>query len=366
MNIVLVTGIYPPDIGGPSTYSHALAEELTAQGHAVTVLTYASPYKRKHEQDRRWRVIDVSRSGSILNWFRMRRAIQEHGKNADIVYAFSSVSCGIPVIFSRLKHAKKVLRLGGDFFWERYTDQGGTKGLREWYGSYHWTSLVAFTIKMWLLFSFDYVIFSTEFQRDIYREYYKRLPPHSVIENALLAGSPKLHQKHPQFRILFMGRFVGFKNLLNLVRSMVQLPTMVLTLTGEGPASLGLVDLVSELSLNDRVTFISPVNGERKDQMLIDHDVLIIPSVTEISPNVALEARRTGLPVLLTRETGLSKELAQGMMLHGLRTPDDIVQAVKYVEKHYDSIAHDAALPVVERSWHTVTKDHLALFKTLL
>lgn len=366
MKIILVTGIYPPDIGGPATYSHDLAAELVAQGHNVTVLTYTSIYHKTHVQERQWRVIDVERGKLIHSWFRMAKALRRHAKDADIVYAFSSVSCGIPILLSCLRHPKKVLRLGGDFFWERYTDREGMKGLREWYESAHWTAIIGYILKKRLLKSFHHIIFSTEFQKNIYREYYRKLPPHSVIENALLQGNPVRHSKHTPFRLLFMGRFVGFKNLLALVRAMVRLPEAMLTFTGEGPMSLPMIDLTSELSLNDRVTFISPVNGEKKDQMLHEHDLLIIPSITEISPNVALEARRTGMPVLLTRETGLSPALSQGMILQSLRTPDEIVQAVQYAEKHYESVAADAAQPITERNWQMIAKEHLALFQSLV
>lgn len=40
MKIVLATGIYPPDIGGPATYAYHLAKEFTDRQHQVTVVTY--------------------------------------------------------------------------------------------------------------------------------------------------------------------------------------------------------------------------------------------------------------------------------------------------------------------------------------
>ena len=40
LKIVLATGIYPPDIGGPATYVAKLAEELPKRGCEVKVVTY--------------------------------------------------------------------------------------------------------------------------------------------------------------------------------------------------------------------------------------------------------------------------------------------------------------------------------------
>ena len=39
MRLLLITGIFPPDIGGPATYVPQLAGALAARGHQITVLT---------------------------------------------------------------------------------------------------------------------------------------------------------------------------------------------------------------------------------------------------------------------------------------------------------------------------------------
>ena len=39
-NILIVTGIYPPDIGGPARYAKNLKQAFEGQGHTVGVKTY--------------------------------------------------------------------------------------------------------------------------------------------------------------------------------------------------------------------------------------------------------------------------------------------------------------------------------------
>ena len=39
MNVLMVTGIFPPDIGGPATYVPAMGSELVKRGHKITVVT---------------------------------------------------------------------------------------------------------------------------------------------------------------------------------------------------------------------------------------------------------------------------------------------------------------------------------------
>jgi hypothetical protein len=39
LRILIITGIFPPDIGGPATYVPQIATALASLGHQVTVLT---------------------------------------------------------------------------------------------------------------------------------------------------------------------------------------------------------------------------------------------------------------------------------------------------------------------------------------
>src|SRR4029077_334352 len=39
LKILIITGIFPPDIGGPATYVPAMGNELAKRGHRVTVVT---------------------------------------------------------------------------------------------------------------------------------------------------------------------------------------------------------------------------------------------------------------------------------------------------------------------------------------
>jgi len=358
MKVVLATGIYPPEIGGPATYVRALAAELSKKNIDVTVITYGEPHTAED-----WRVITVSKSIPILRWIAYAFTLRAHGKDADAVIAFSSMSAGVPLWLAHLKKPKKILRLGGDFLWERYTDRGGKKSLRDWYT----LKPNSLSLMQKLLSSFDQIIFSTQFQEEIYEKFYSSFPAHSVIENALPSGSPRKHEKHEPFRVLFMGRFVGFKNLSTLVRVVGALHAtplqgrVMLTFVGDGPMTPHLQSLTKELHIEDQVQFLHRVHGEEKQKIFAEHDLLIIPSITEISPNVALEARSVGLPVLLTKETGLSEPLTKGMLLRDLITPEQIHAALVEALQNYEKIAEAAASPLQKRDWNTVAEEWMKL-----
>lgn len=362
MHILLATGIFPPDIGGPATYSTKLAEELLKLGHCVTVVTYGKLPTLEHEQ---MKIVFVSKSGSVLSrWRRYARSLHEHGSDADAVIVFSSVSTGIPLMFARLKKPKKLLRLGGEFFWERYTDSGELLSLREWFAStFGFWRIMHSCFSEAILRFFDVIVYSTEFQKNIHARAYKNLPRTEVIGNTKLVltpnPSPLRRRGEPPFKLLFMGRFVGFKNLPVLIDAVSKLPEVTLTLVGAGSMQEQLERQVAALHLHDRVLFQPPVFGAKKSAVFVEHDLLVLPSVTEISPNVALEAASEGLPVLLTEETGLS---ATGMIrLRTLRTADQIVEAIRECISRYDFSPIDSET----RTYADVARDWMQLITSL-
>jgi len=359
VKVTLATGIYPPDIGGPATYVRELAHALQKMQVEVQVITYG---KGKSGDDL-FPVIRVPKGHvPIVRWFRFARALRKHAADADIIYGFSSVSVGMPLWISHLKHPKKILRLGGDFRWERYTDKGGSLGLSEWYEKErrHHGAMNG------LLKTFDHIVFSTEYQQQLYEKVYRALPLHHVIENALPTGTPVRHTRHTPFKLLFLGRFVSFKNLGSLLYALQNIPGVLLTLVGDGPLLPVLKKVTRALGLEERVTFLPPQRGDAKNAVFSDHDLLVIPSYTDISPNAALEARSQGLPVLLTEENGLSRQLSEGMIVRTLLSPKDIEPALKDAMDQYEKIAERAAQPLPERNWDTLAREHLTLFQGIL
>lgn len=370
MKIILATGVYPPSLGGPATYAKALAKELQSKGISVSVVTYGAG-----ESTDPWSVRRVSlRGGPLLRWWRYARVLRKEAADADIVLAFSSISIGLPVILARLKRPKKILRLGGDFFWERYTDRGGMLGMKEWY------ALGGFVTGCWLLVArsilthFDHLVFSTKYQAGLYEKNYSHLPTHDVIENALpspqqLSQSMRMLRtsgmQNASFRLLYFGRLVGFKNLPSLLEALLELPSVRLSLVGEGPMERRLRKSSTDLGIGDRVTFLPPAHGTDKEKVFAAHDLLIIPSLTELSPHSALEARAAGLPVLLSEETGLSPSLTAGMVLRKLRTPDQIIDAIRDVMQNYAAVAADATSEPPKRGWKDVGNEWMDLFSLI-
>ncbi|MEQ1849546.1 MAG: glycosyltransferase family 4 protein [Candidatus Peribacteraceae bacterium] len=362
MRIILATGIYPPEIGGTATYAHELFRVLKEKGLDVCVVSYGRMNNEQLTIDNG--VMSVSKSGNFFSrWKRYARALQAVASDADVVIALSSVSVGIPLLMAKLKKPKKILRLGGDFFWERYTDRGGMKSLQEWYASgVGFWKLMNILFMGRILRSFDALVYSTEMQRQLHTKYYQSLPSSTTLENALPLATPVLHTLHQPMRLLCMSRFVGFKNLLALLSAVKECQGVRLTMVGSGPMRGVLLAHAERLQVN--VDWRGVVS-DRKEELFKEYDLLVIPSTTEISPNTALEARSCGLPVLLTKETGLSSMLTQGMVTAPLRSPPEISTAIEHVREDYEKIAKEASAPTPDRSWSVVADDWIHFLSRL-
>lgn len=369
MKIIVATGIYPPTIGGTATYSFHLAKALREKGHEVTVVTYEAGSDLRLPAGQAGiavsdEIVSVSTSGNFfVRWRRYARALREVGADADAVIALSSISVGVPLKMAKLQTPKKILRLGGDFFWERYTDGRGMKSLKEWYASgFGFWKVINWLFMGRLLRSFDALVYSTGMQQQLHAAHYRGLPPASLLENALPTATPVKHILHTPMRLLCMSRFVGFKNLHAVLDAASSLRDVRLTMVGSGPLRDDLHAHATKLGLD--IDWRGPASI-RKDEVFTEHDLLIIPSTTEISPNTALEARSHGLPVLLTTETGLSDMLTNGMVLAPLRTSGGIVHAVEEVRSRYENVANAASTPAPGRSWSTVADEWVQLLTSL-
>ncbi|MEM9050752.1 MAG: glycosyltransferase family 4 protein [Bacteroidota bacterium] len=112
-----------------------------------------------------------------------------------------------------------------------------------------------------------------------------------------------------QKRILFLGRLDPFKGGLRTMKAFVNIsaefPDYKLTIAGRGIESEAIQNCISKNGLESKVDFIEKqLTREEMRDLFYKHSFLVFPSEFESFGLVAAEAMSTGLPVLITNQTG--------------------------------------------------------------
>lgn len=145
-----------------------------------------------------------------------------------------------------------------------------------------------------------------------------------VVNNAVFV-KPLPERQPPsrgKLRALFMSRLVPEKGVLVCLDALRLLKDkgfdVRLEIAGSGPLAESLPARVQAMGLSDSVELLGPVPpGEVRDRMLAN-DVLWLPSThPEGQPYVVLEALEAGMPVLISRATGVVGEMIELAERHG-------------------------------------------------
>src|SRR5688500_3340826 len=126
MRILMVTGIFPPDRGGPASYVPKMAAALVRRGHAVEVICLSDQITNDDSDHpfpvRRLRRNRFWPARVLLTTFTIWRAARGH----DLVYvnglgaesALAAALAGRPAVH----------KIVGDYAWERAVGRGWFRG----------------------------------------------------------------------------------------------------------------------------------------------------------------------------------------------------------------------------------------------
>lgn len=134
-----------------------------------------------------------------------------------------------------------------------------------------------------------------------------------------------------RLNLFYAGRLAAEKGLEYLIQAMSLLNREKmdcnLNICGDGPDRGSLELLVKKLCLESTVNFLGHVRwGPKLDRIYQENDVLVLPSLSEGVPKVALEAMANGLAVIATSVGGLPRIINNGK--NGILVPPASSQAL--------------------------------------
>lgn len=138
-----------------------------------------------------------------------------------------------------------------------------------------------------------------------------------------IGGKLKNRNDGEYVQAIFVGRLEPEKGLNILLEALTEIPTVYCTIVGSGSLRAYLEGLTEELELSPRIIICGQMQHDEVLEMMARSDVLILPSFTEYTPNVILEAAALEIPVIASRVGGV-KYMVQDNRTGLLFNPGDV------------------------------------------
>lgn len=321
MKILICTGIFPPEIGGPATYAGLLASELPKRGFEVEVL----PFRTVRHYPR------------VIRHFIYFLKILAKGRGADIIFTQDPVSTGVPVICAAFILRKRVvMRVAGDYAWEQASQRFGVTDSIDDFQNKKYSFYVEVLRKLqnFSVRFADTVITPSNYFTNLVGAWAKnrKKKVFTIYNGISLKEDFKKDSKFEQKTIISAGRLVPWKGFDTLINALTSMPDWRLLIAGEGPDKQRLLDLVSKNNLSDRVTFLGKLErGVLFSQIYRSHIFALLSTFESFSFQI-VEAMYVGTPVIAAKIGNLSEIIDSGK--NGiLISPTDIESFKNFSEK---------------------------------
>jgi len=307
MRILILNYEHPPIGGGGGRLAAKVGAGLVKRGHQVRVLTAGMPHlplesveegmeiRRLHAFRR---CEDSCSVPEMVAWvvLAIPAAIAEvHRWKPDIIHAHFAVPTGaVAWVASKMMGIPYILTTHlGDV-------PGGvpeqTGNLFRWIGP--------LTVPIWK--SAASLTAVSSFVAGLAKAAYG-LSPEVILNGMELPTQPKLERSEIP-RLLFVGRMSVQKNPVLAVRALALLRELAwqCTMIGDGPLLPEARAETEKLGLAGRIDFPGWASADEVSEAMHDSDILLMPSLSEGLPMVAIEALTQGLAIVGSRIGGLS------------------------------------------------------------
>jgi glycosyltransferase involved in cell wall biosynthesis len=308
--VLIASGIYPPESGGPSQYSFGFAKALEERGHVPTVIAYGEASGR------------VSRSGGpTIRYMRFAWRAWKHARCSDVIFLQGAVSEGFPAMLAAIFSRKPtVLRLPGDYAWEMYM-QGNQESriknqefLEEFLTKRHGGKIGLYEkLERFVARRASRVIVPSEYLKTVAVRWGVLAEKISVIWNAE-HSLPFIHTRNEAREIfdvrekivcLTVVRAVPWKGVAELISWWKEIPTdHILVVGGDGPETENWKRIAQENNLGERISFVGRLSREVLADWYRASDAFLLHSGYEGYPHVVAEAASLGLPCLVSDQGG--------------------------------------------------------------
>ena len=303
-DICIVTGIFPPESGGPSKFAESFLSWGERTGRRISVISLTNDYDefRKLGDNS---VILISRNRIFLSrFYKSVVAIRKMMRSGVPILANGMFLEVLVASYFTFKSGKYVVKIPGDIVWERSRNNGQTNLSID---DYQDSKL-----------SFKYALFRKLFSKSICRADSVIVPSTHLKNLAMLWGASNSkielvfnsidlnrfafrENLNSQYDVLTVCRLVPWKGLDELVDACAKL-NLTLAVVGDGPERSHLEKL--SIKTGAQVTFFGEIPQARLPEILKLASSFVLNSNFEATSYALIEARSVGLFSIARRNTG--------------------------------------------------------------
>jgi glycosyltransferase involved in cell wall biosynthesis len=302
MSVLLTSGIYTPDIGGPATFIPELAEALISDNIRVEIITLGKYTQEDHSKA--WRIHKISRNSKLFRIPKTVNTIYQKSKSYNLIFSNGLFLETALAIALRRGKAKGIAKIVGDPVWERAVNQGKTiLGLQEFNQS---TKFTFRFVAQRFLFNWAFSKYETIIcpSKELELLVGKWLPGKKVkvIHNGTSCNEFNEHRiRNAKYDLILVSRLVEWKNIDKVFKALTGLNYKI-CIIGTGPEQAKLVKLSKLLNLN--IDFLGSLSKSEVQDKLNQSKVFILYSDYEGLSYALIEAMSNGLAVIASNNDG--------------------------------------------------------------
>ena len=312
MKLLVATGLFPPQIGGPATYSKLLQDELPKHNVGVTVVNFG----------------DVRHLPFFIRHFFYLLKLLRDGHRHDLIYAQDTVSVGIAAALASYVLFKPLwVRVPGHHEWEQAVQRFGVTATLDEYVTSPPRNLFLRCMRLGTA-----LVFSRAERIVVPSHYMSRVlvssgvaPQkikiiYSSIRRPEIAGDRKALRSRldlPEGRVIVSaGRLVPWKGFQELISTFSELKgtlfDITLVIAGDGPLMATLKEHARSLGVEDSVRFTGTLSQVELFSYIRAGDVFVLNTAYEGLSHLLIEVMALGTPIITTPVGGNTELITDG------------------------------------------------------
>lgn len=174
----------------------------------------------------------------------------------------------------------------------------------------------------------------------VYKEKVRKnsLVLYNIVNKKEIIKKSKEYKCDKEYDLIFLGRLNDIKNPIRFIEIIKDIKNIKVAIVGDGELKEEIIELIKTYKLTKRVKVYGFINNPYP--ILDNSKILVMTSVAEGTPMVALEAQALGKPIVSTPIDGLKKIIKDGYNGYLCNTNEGFIKAINLLldDNHYNKM----------------------------